>query len=109
MVGFDQKDKEPPFQQDFITLKSRLGIGRSVVFQSFRHNVSTKLRNIHKYGEGGLRESWIDDFLRLESHDKSVGSTVYFDDVDIVNLKRIAESVRYPEFWNAKNLFLIKV
>jgi hypothetical protein len=87
-----------PFSTDFIKFKSRLGIGKSVVFHLFRHNVSTKLRNIHEHGEGGLRESWIDDFLGHESHDKSVGSTVYFDDVDIVNLKRVAESVKYPDY-----------
>lgn len=60
-----------------------------MVFQSFRHNVSTKLRNIHEHGEGGLRESWIDDFLGYESTDKSIGSTVCFDDVDIVYYRRL--------------------
>ncbi|MFH7813290.1 hypothetical protein ACH0C8_15360, partial [Acetobacter lovaniensis] len=72
-------------------------------------HVSTKLRNIHEHGEGGLRESWIDDFLGHESHDKSVGSTVYFDDVDIVNLKKVAESVKYPDYWNLNNLFIQKI
>lgn len=106
MVGFDQKDEEIfPFSTDFITLKSRPSIGKSVVFQSFRHSVSTKLRNIHEHGEGDLRESWVDDFLGHESHDKSVGSTIYFNDVDIVNLKRIAESVKCPDFWDASSLF----
>ncbi|OUJ17364.1 integrase [Acetobacter orientalis] len=109
-IDFKGQDKKRSahFQRDFSKFKSRLGIGRSVVFHSFRHNVSTKLRNIHEHGEGGLRESWIDDFLGHESHDKSVGSTVYFDDVDIVNLKRVADSVQYPEFWDVKNLFIPK-
>lgn len=105
--GQDNK-RSAHFQRDFSKFKSRLGIGKSVVFHSFRHNVSTKLRNIHEHGEGGLRESWIDDFLGHESHDKSVGSTVYFDDVDIVNLKKVAESVTYPDYWNINTLFRIK-
>lgn len=69
------------FQRNFSSFKSRLGIGREKVFHSFRHNVSTRLRNIHEHGDGGLRESWIDDFLGHEGLNKSVGNIVYFDDV----------------------------
>ncbi|MFT8719907.1 DUF6538 domain-containing protein [Acetobacter sp.] len=106
-LKFTGKDKKRSahFQRDFSKFKTRLGIGRGVVFHSFRHNVSTKLRNIHEHGEGGLRESWIDDFLGHEGENKSVGNTVYFDDVDITNLLKVAESVQYPDFWHVENLF----
>lgn len=103
-TGQDKK-RSAHFQRDFSKFKTRLGIGRSVVFHSFRHNVSTKLRNIHEHGEGGLRESWIDDFLGHEGANKSVGNTVYFDDVDVSNLLKVSESVTYPAFWNTENLF----
>ena len=59
-------------------------------------------------GEDGLRESWIDDFLGHEGNNKSVGNTVYFDDVDVINLLKVAESVQYPDFWNRKELFIVK-
>lgn len=106
-LQFSGKDKKRSahFQRDFSKFKTHLGIGKSVVFHSFRHNVSTKLRNIHEHGEGGLRESWIDDFLGHEGNNKSVGNTVYFDDVDVINLLKVAESVQYPDFWNVDNLF----
>lgn len=109
-LKFTGKDKKRSahFQRDFSKFKTRLGIGKGVVFHSFRHNVSTKLRNIHEHGEGGLRESWIDDFLGHEGENKSVGNTVYFDDVDITNLLKVAESVQYPDFWNVENLFTEK-
>ncbi|MBL7237466.1 MAG: tyrosine-type recombinase/integrase [Komagataeibacter hansenii] len=103
-TGQDKK-RSAHFQRDFSKFKTRLGIGKSVVFHSFRHNVSTKLRNIHEHGEGGLRESWIDSFLGHEGNNKSVGNTVYFDDVDIENLTKVAESVTYPVFWNIEKLF----
>ncbi|AQS87462.1 phage integrase [Neoasaia chiangmaiensis NBRC 101099] len=102
-TGMDMK-RSGIFQRNFSSFKSRLGIGREKVFHSFRHNVSTKLRNIHEYGDGGLRESWIDDFLGHEGQNRSVGNTIYFDDVDITNLKRVADSMSYPEFWDLKRL-----
>lgn len=51
----DFKGQDKKRSAHFSKFKSRLGIGKSVVFHSFRHNVSTKLRNIH--GEDGVRES----------------------------------------------------
>nr|WP_233142713.1 tyrosine-type recombinase/integrase [Gluconobacter sp. DsW_056] len=102
-TGMDMK-RSGIFQRNFSSFKSRLGIGREKVFHSFRHNVSTKIRNIHEHGDGGLRESWIDNFLGHEGLNKSVGNIVYFDDVDITNLKRVADSMSYPEFWDLKRL-----
>lgn len=105
-LKFTGKDKKRSglIQRNFSTHKSRLGIPATTVFHSFRHYVSTKLRNIHEHGEGGLREVWIDNFLGHEGNNKSVGNTVYLDEVDVENLKRVADSVQYPAFWNIRNL-----
>ncbi|KXV35994.1 hypothetical protein AD936_14820 [Gluconobacter japonicus] len=105
-LKFSGKDKKRSelIQRNFSTHKSRLGIPATTVFHSFRHYVSTKLRNIHEHGHGGLREVWIDTFLGHEGNNKSVGNTVYLDEVDVENLKTVADSVVYPEFWNIKRL-----
>ncbi|WP_143225576.1 DUF6538 domain-containing protein [Acetobacter pomorum] len=105
-LRFSGKDKKrsDAFQQAFSRFKLRKKIPRGVDFHSFRHNVSTKLRNIHEKGEGGLRESWIDDFLGHEGNNKSAGSTIYFNEVDVENLKKVADSVQYPDFFDIKRL-----
>lgn len=105
-LKFSGKDKKrsPQFQQSFSKFKLRNGIARGVDFHSFRHNVSTKLRNISDSGNGGLREVWIDNFLGHEGQNKSVGNTVYLDEIDVENLKKVADSVLYPEFWNIRKL-----
>ncbi|GCE90882.1 phage integrase [Komagataeibacter diospyri] len=105
-LKFSGKDKKRSglIQRNFSTHKSRLGIPATTVFHSFRHYVSTKLRNIHEHGDGGLREVWIDNFLGHEGNNKSVGNTVYLDEVDVENLKTVADSVVYPEFWDIKGL-----
>ncbi|MEJ5154542.1 DUF6538 domain-containing protein [Gluconobacter wancherniae] len=105
-LKFSGKDKKrsPQFQQSFSKFKLRHGVPRGVDFHSFRHNVSTKLRNISDSGNGGLREVWIDNFLGHEGQNKSVGNTVYLDEIDVENLKKVADSVLYPEFWNIRNL-----
>lgn len=105
-LKFSGKDKKRSglIQRNFSTHKSRLGIPATTVFHSFRHYVSTKLRNIHEHGEGGLREVWIDNFLGHEGNNKSVGNTVYLDEVDVENLKRVADAVVYPEFWDIRRL-----
>lgn len=103
-LRFSGKDKKRSdgFQQAFSRFKLRKKIPKGVDFHSFRHNVSTKLRNIHEKGEGGLRESWLDDFLGHEGNNKSAGSTIYLDEVDVENLKKVADSVQYPEFWDIR-------
>ena len=105
-LKFTGKDKKRSglIQRNFSTHKSRLGIPATTVFHSFRHYVSTKFRNIHEHGEGGLREVWIDNFLGHEGNNRSVGNTVYLDEVDVENLKRVADSVQYPEFWDIRKL-----
>lgn len=108
-LKFSGKDKKRSdgFQQSFSRFKLRRKIPKGVDFHSFRHNVSTKLRNIHEKGEGGLRESWIDDFLGHEGQNKSVGNVVYLDMIDVENLKKVADSVQYPEFWDIRK-FTVK-
>lgn len=103
-LRFSGKDKKrsDAFQQAFSRFKLRKKIPRGVDFHSFRHNVSTKLRNIHEKGEGGLRESWLDDFLGHEGNNKSAGSTIYLDEVDVENLKKVADSVVYKDFWDIR-------
>lgn len=103
-LRFSGKDKKRSdgFQQAFSRFKLRKKIPKGVDFHSFRHNVSTKLRNIHEKGEGGLRESWLDDFLGHEGNNKSAGSTIYLDEVDVENLKKVADSVQYPDFWDIR-------
>lgn len=105
-LKFSGKDKKRSglFQRNFSTHKTRLKIPPTTVFHSFRHYVSTKLRNIHEHGEGGLREIWLDDFLGHESENKSVGAIDYFDEVDVENLKNVADAVVYPDFWDIKKL-----
>ncbi|KDE21359.1 hypothetical protein AZ09_00730 [Acetobacter aceti 1023] len=104
-LKFSGKDKKRSdgFQQSFSRFKLRRKIPKGVDFHSFRHNVSTKLRNLPD-GMNGLRESWIDDFLGHEGQNKSVGNVVYLDIIDVENLKKVADSVLYPDFWNIKNL-----
>ncbi|WP_349291876.1 DUF6538 domain-containing protein [Gluconobacter sp. Dm-62] len=102
-MGKDKK-RSQQFQQSFSKFKLKQGIPRGVDFHSFRHNVSTKLRNISDSGNGGLREVWIDSFLGHEGQNKSVGNTVYLDEIDVENLKKVADSLVYPEFWNIENL-----
>lgn len=102
-MGKDKK-RSQGFQQSFSKFKLRNGIPRGVDFHSFRHNVSTKLRNISDSGNGGLREVWIDNFLGHEGQNKSVGNTVYLDEIDVENLKKVADSVSYPDYWDIKRL-----
>lgn len=83
-TGIDNK-RSTRFQRVFSKHKQSLSIGPETVFHSFRHTVSTQLRN-RPDGERGIRESWIDAFLGHESEGRSVGSRSYFNEVDIKNL-----------------------
>lgn len=104
-LKFSGKDKKRSdgFQQSFSRFKLRKKIPKGVDFHSFRHNVSTKLRNLPD-GINGLRESWIDDFLGHEGQNKSVGNVVYLDMIDVENLKKVADSVVYGDFWDIEKL-----
>lgn len=105
-LSFSGKDKRRSglFGRNFSTHKKRLGIPATMVFHSFRHYVSTKLRNIHEHGEGGLRDVWIDKFLGHEGQSRSVGIKEYLDEIEVENLKKVADAVVYPAFWRIKAL-----
>lgn len=105
-LTFSGKDNKRSalFQRNFSKHKTKLGIPESTVFHSFRHNISTQLRNIHEYGDSGLREVWIDSFLGHEGNSKSVGNSVYLDAINIQNLKKVADAVKYPDFWDIQKL-----
>ncbi len=93
------------FQADFSDFKNKLEIPKkTVVFHSFRHNVSTMLRQRPDGGDDGLREIWIDAFLGHEASHKSSGTKSYLDGIDVRNMKKVADSVQYPAFWNIKRL-----
>ncbi|WP_246385251.1 site-specific integrase [Gluconacetobacter asukensis] len=105
-LAFSGRDKKRSvgFGGKFSTFKNRPGIkSSSIVFHSFRHNVSTKLRNLPG-GNTGIREVWIDDFLGHEYGHQSEGVKRYLDGIDLENIVRVAEAVEYPDFWDMKKL-----
>ncbi|OUI78042.1 hypothetical protein HK18_10875 [Commensalibacter intestini] len=105
-LTFSGKDNKRSalFQRNFSKHKTKLGIPESTVFHSFRHNISTQLRNIPEYGDSGLREVWIDSFLGHEGNSKSVGNSVYLDAINIQNLKKVADTIKYSDFWDIRKL-----
>ncbi|BCI66024.1 hypothetical protein AAJCM20276_06480 [Acetobacter aceti] len=105
-LSFSGRDKKRSvgFGGKFSTFKNRLGIkSSSVVFHSFRHNVSTRLRNMPG-GNTGIRELWIDDFLGHEYGHQSEGVKRYLDGIDLENIIQVAESIEYPDFWDIRKL-----
>lgn len=81
------------FAQAFSKHKRRLGMPEEVSFHSFRHTVSTKLRN----QEADIRELWIDAFLGHEATHRSQGTTSYMSGIEVKNLKRVADALSYEE------------
>ncbi|MFT8850931.1 tyrosine-type recombinase/integrase [Acetobacter orientalis] len=81
------------FAQAFSKHKRRLGMKEEVSFHSFRHTVSTKLRN----QEADIRELWIDAFLGHEATHRSQGTTSYMSGIEVKNLKRVADALSYDE------------
>ncbi|MFW7268693.1 hypothetical protein ACMAUO_12075 [Gluconacetobacter sp. Hr-1-5] len=103
-VGRDKR-RGAGFGGAFSVYKNRLGIpAAQVVFHSFRHNVSTQLRNMPESGEHGIRESWIDDFLGHEYGRGSVGVKKYLDGIDLENVAKVAQAVNYADFWDVRTL-----
>ena len=90
------------FVTDFSRHKIGLGIGPQTTFHSFRHNISTILRNTRL---SDARESWIDAILGHEGSEdedgrrrtRSEGVMTYLDDIGIQNLQATVEAIRYPE------------
>lgn len=89
------------FVSDFSRHKISLGITPLVTFHSFRHNVSTALRNTPL---DKARECWIDAILGHSPTEddagrpraQSEGVKTYLDRVYIQNLKATVEAISYP-------------
>lgn len=82
------------FAQAFSKFKRRIGIPEDVTFHSFRHLVSTKLRN----QANDIRELWIDALLGHEATHRSQGTTNYMSGIEVKNLQRVVEALTYPPF-----------
>ncbi|MCX2562023.1 tyrosine-type recombinase/integrase [Acetobacter farinalis] len=81
------------FARSFSKHKKRLGLPDAVTFHSFRHTVSTKLRN----QEAHIRELWIDTVLGHEASHKSQGTMNYTSGIEVANLQQVIEALHYPE------------
>ncbi|MFT8930774.1 MAG: tyrosine-type recombinase/integrase [Acetobacter syzygii] len=79
------------FAQAFSKFKREMGIPEEVTFHSFRHLVSTKLRN----QKSDIRELWIDALLGHEATHRSQGTTNYMSGIDVRNLQRVVEALTY--------------
>ncbi|MFT9027242.1 DUF6538 domain-containing protein [Acetobacter indonesiensis] len=80
------------FARSFSKHKKRLGLPDAVTFHSFRHTVSTKLRN----QEAHIRELWIDTILGHEASHKSQGTINYTSGIEVSNLQQVIEALTYP-------------
>ncbi|MBS1078282.1 tyrosine-type recombinase/integrase [Gluconobacter kondonii] len=81
------------FGRSFSTMKTRLGLPAEITFHSFRHSVSTQLRN----ASADIREIWIDKLLGHEATHKSQGTSTYLSGITTANLKHTVEAISYPE------------
>lgn len=88
------------FGRNFSKFKTTIGLPAAITFHSFRHTVSTRLRN----QTGDLRELWIDVLLGHESSHKSQGATTYLSGITTENLKQTVEVVRYPTLYLINNM-----
>ena len=90
------------FVSDFSRHKTALGVGKRTTFHSFRHNISTLLRNTPA---SDIRETWIDAVLGHaggeddagRARQQSEGITTYLDTIGIRNLLATVEAIRYPD------------
>ncbi|MGC5748805.1 tyrosine-type recombinase/integrase [Gluconobacter sp. NFX36] len=81
------------FGRSFSTMKTRLGLPAEITFHSFRHSVSTQLRN----ASADIREIWIDRLLGHEATHKSQGTSTYLSGITTSNLKQTVEAIVYPD------------
>ncbi|WP_264821406.1 site-specific integrase [Acetobacter cerevisiae] len=77
----------------FSLLKTRIGLPAEITFHSFRHTVSTRLRN----ADANIREVWIDRLLGHEATHKSQGTTTYLTGITTANLSQTIEAISYPQ------------
>lgn len=82
------------FGQAFSKLKTKLDLPAEITFHSFRHTVSTKLRNQN----ASFRELWIDRILGHEASHRSQGTMNYTSSIDVQNLKSVIEALEFPTF-----------
>ncbi|OAJ67439.1 tyrosine-type recombinase/integrase [Gluconobacter cerinus] len=82
------------FGQAFSKLKTKLGLPAEITFHSFRHTVSTKLRN----QDASFRELWIDRVLGHEASHRSQGTMNYTSSIDVRNLQSVIEALEFPSF-----------
>ncbi|WP_395369831.1 DUF6538 domain-containing protein [Komagataeibacter diospyri] len=85
----------------FSLLKTRIGLPAEITFHSFRHTVSTQLRNANT----NIREVWIDRLLGHEATHKSQGTTIYLTGISTANLLQTIEAISYPETAFKKGTF----
>ncbi|MCP1216146.1 tyrosine-type recombinase/integrase [Acetobacter orientalis] len=76
----------------FSLLKTRIGLPAEITFHSFRHTVSTQLRNAN----ANIREVWIDRLFGHEASHKSQGTTTYLTSISTTNLRQTVEAINYP-------------
>ncbi|MFT9258468.1 MAG: tyrosine-type recombinase/integrase [Acetobacter sp.] len=93
----------PRFQQAFSRHKKAAGVTDENVFHSFRHSVSTILRN----EDATIREVWIDAVLGHlgDTSKKSQGITTYLHKIGTKNLKKTISRIHYPESFKIASLF----
>ncbi|MBB3174275.1 integrase [Endobacter medicaginis] len=77
----------------FSNHKRAAGVSDSTVFHSWRHNISTMLRN----QAAEIRESWIDAVLGHRSSERSEGARTYLHKIGAKNLCRTIDSIRYDD------------
>ncbi|MBS1081725.1 tyrosine-type recombinase/integrase [Gluconobacter kondonii] len=82
------------FGQAFSKLKTKLDLPAEITFHSFRHTVSTKLRNQN----ASFRELWIDRVLGHEASHRSQGTMNYTSSIDVQNLKNVIEALEFSTF-----------
>ena len=93
LTGRNESLGAEPSRQ-FSKLKMGLKVAPKTTFHSFRHGVSTILRN----EDASLREAWIDAVLGHEGDGgKSLGISTYLKRVGVPNLVRVVAGIGYPE------------
>jgi hypothetical protein len=75
-----------------LLLKTRIGLPAEITFHSFRHTVSTWIRNT----DTSIREVWIDWLLKHEASHKSQSTTTYLIGISTANLQQTVEAISYP-------------
>ena len=88
--GPDQKLSHG-FSRAFSRHKVKAGVAGRTVFHSFRHSVSTMLRN----EAAEIRGEWIDALLGHEGGSKSQGATTYLKRIGVANLARTMAALTY--------------